>query len=274
MADQVLFNRRARVIVGNRQTGIARQFDELMVELEIEKSSEPTPNRAKISVFNVNEENRQIISKQSEDHVLFCTLFTGYGDDSNLELLFAGDITRAYPERKDRDIIMHMEQGDGQRAFEDSFVNKSFGPGVSFDAIIGEVAKSFGLPVRMAGLKTETFNQGVTISGQSSYLLSTFLSKQGMEWSIQNGELVIKPVGEADGIEVIELSPETGLIGSPKKTDKGLEFDSLLNAKLVPGRPVRLVSPISGIDGIFVCRKVKHKGNSQRGDWRSSVEAI
>lgn len=116
------------------------------------------------------------------------------------------------------------------------------------------------------------FSKGVSASGTARELLTKYLKKQGLEWSIQNETLVIKPAGLPDLLATVRLSSSTGLIGSPEKREKGVNFKCLLAPELMPGSPVLLDS--EQIKGLFICRTVKHNGDTKQGDWLTEVEAL
>lgn len=91
-----------------------------------------------------------------------------------------------------------------------------------------------------------------------------------LEWSIQDETLQIIPKTESSSNVIIELDSNTGLVGSPSKTAKGVEFTSLIQPKIRPGVKVKIKSKI--LEGIFKVRKVTHDGDSHQGDFLTKCE--
>lgn len=70
--------------------------------------------------------------------------------------------------------------------------------------------------------------------------------------------------------QVILVSPVSGLLGSPGRTEMGWKFRSLLRHEFNPGMPVYLDSQKTA--GLFVIRKVEHLGNTNSNEWYSDCE--
>ena len=120
-------------------------------------------------------------------------------------------------------------------------------------------------------IPTVNFANGLALSGPVRNHLDTVTKPNELEWSIQDESLQIFPKKETLLNSLVELSPQSGLIGSPSKTDKGVEFKSLIQPPLVPGKEVKLTSKY--INGVFKLRKVTHDGDSHEGTFLSECEA-
>lgn len=272
----ILFGRSYRLIVGPRGEN-GREFTKLDMSFTVEQTSEANENRSEITVINLNPDSRGFIEDGQ-----FCILFCGYGDEP--EYLTSGDITKLQTYKEKTDFITKFEVGDGQKNLREKFVNKSYVPGTTLQKVVTDTAKAIGSTVTISKqLGTQVFNNGLTVSGKAKDVLSNLLDKQKFEYSIVNNELRITKRGEASIEDVVQITSDTGLIGSPRKREKsekadkkaefsGIEFKSLLNAKLFPGRRVEVIS--RQFQGTFLCRKVTHQGQSRGGEWISMVEAI
>lgn len=279
-----LFKRNAQLIIGRKgQEG--RLFDKLRIRFTVKKNSQSNPNRNQVSIFNLNPDSRATITnafkttpgeETADREKLVMILLAGYKDA--VEILAVGDVSNGTTIKEGPDWITMLESGDGEDAFRKANINKSFAPGATFDQILTEITDTFGLPIKTKrGVKTEKFNNGVTLSGSARSLLDQFTKKQGLEWSIQNGEIQIVPTGTSALTSVTILRPDTGLIGSPRRAVKKdqqafIEFSSMLMPQLAPGAPVQIES--EEVNGLFVVRSVIHTGDTREGDWRSDCEAI
>jgi hypothetical protein len=102
--------------------------------------------------------------------------------------------------------------------------------------------------------------------------MDTITKSMNLKWSIQNEKIQVLGRGGANNEPPILMNSSTGLINSPGKTKEGIEFESLLNPDLVPGRRVKLDSLF--IKGMYVVSVVTHDGDSQKGPNSSKCEAF
>ena len=92
-----------------------------------------------------------------------------------------------------------------------------------------------------------------------------------MQWSVQDETLQVTKTGKPTDEAAILLNKETGLVDVPSKTDKGVQFSSLLQPRIRPGRRIKIES--QAIKGEFTVTKVTHRGESHFGEHRSDCEA-
>lgn len=273
MSEDILYNRTAKLKVGVLgQEG--KDFTGLRVKFNVVKTSEANANTSKISVFNLNPDSRSFMEQQN----LVAVLEVGYeppGFDPFTGIIAVGDIKRGKVknERQTTDWVTSIEMGDGEKALQEIFFNQAFEKGASVSKVIRDVASSFGKPVNtIVGLEDKTYKSSLNLSGASKDILTTLTSEVGLEWSIQDDEVQILPPEGSTTDEVLLLSPLTGLISSPIKREKGIEFTGLINPQVRPGRRVFIES--RDISGEFRVRKVTFDGDTLEGDWKMMVEAV
>jgi hypothetical protein len=271
MTSQVLYNRFARLRVGiPGQDGI--DFTGLRVTFQIEKTSESNSNTSRISIFNLNSNSRAFVEQEN----LVGILDVGYqypGQDPVAENIFQGDIKKVQNTLSGGDWVTTFEIGDGEKKLVESHFDKSFAKGASLQTVVNEVAQSFGNPVSVVkGIQDKTFKNGLSLSGGTKEILDNLTSEGGVEWSIQDDEVIILPQEEDDGEQGFLLSRDTGMIGLPIKKEKGLEITTALIAKLRPGRSIKVESKI--IEGNYRVRRVLHDGDTHEGNWVTKVEAV
>lgn len=279
-----LFSRIGSLSVKPPNGGLVREFKGLRFTFNIEKTSEPNPNFGKFSIFNLNEESRS--SLEAKDSEITCragyagvgvnTIESGFLFGKDLaEILFIGQIQKngIKTERIGPDIITHLECATALSKVRDSTINKSFSPGTTAITVIKEVASSMGLNIsQLQTTGTETFLNGISLSGASKTVLTNVLNRLGVQWSIQDDELHIVEPDKPTAEPAVLISSSTGLIGIPtKRQDGSIVFVSLLNPKLRPNRAIILDT--STITGNFRARKVVHNGDFDGGPFDSQVEA-
>lgn len=237
----------------------------LFTQFEIEKTSEKTPNRVGLRIFNLNETSRATLQQKN----VIVKFDAGYGEKA--DELFVGNITRAGSEKSGPDIITMIEAGDATKQFSEAQVNKTLGPGANTKQVIEEVAKQLNVGIgAIKGVTEEIFQNGITLTGNATDRLDDVVDKLGLEWSIQDDRLQILPPDEPSEILGILLTSNTGLIGSPIKREDGIEFRALLRAQLKPGAAVQLRS--REIDGFFKIRKAVYTGDNRRGPYQVVCE--
>lgn len=281
----LLFIRKAFVKVGKSGESTGLQFN-TRVTFEIEKTLESTSNKGKIGIYNLNQDSQSFL----EQNDLQVELYAGY--EEQVEQLFIGDIKRVNRTRSGPDIIASIECGDGEKKIEESTYTGSFAPGSTNIQVLNAAIKALGVTIgTVQDLKSDVFQGGFVFAGQVKKLLNQLTKDQKLQWSIQDGELIIIGKGKVTAEEGPLITSETGMIGFPSKTEKGIQFKSLLNPKIRPGRMVQIktlqyaeaqdAGPTNpkillnkAASGNFKVTKVKHSGDSMTGNWTSEVEAI
>lgn len=263
----------------------------LHITFRIEKTSEPSPNKSQIDIYNLNPDTISLLKKQGAKMVLEA----GYGgilsaEKPTSEIIFVGDVVKSKTTKRGPDYITTIENGDGLAAYQTSNFEGSFAPGASIPGIIDLVIGSFGLGKgEVSGVDGQVLN-GATFSGSSRDVMNDLAGKTNTEWSIQNGLVQMVPINRYTNLPVIVLQSignphdptNTGLIGSPtlsgfnnskEKKFAGIEFTSLLQPGIVPGRRVQISSKFVP-KGIYVVKKVTHNGDTRSGPWYSECEAV
>lgn len=288
-----LFLRDAELVVGtkaasaNTVPGDARVIRN-RVKFTVDKSSEENANKATIAIYNLTQDTRNFLEKSNN----FVILRAGY--EGNISTIFTGDIVKGKHDRNGPDLVTTLECGDGEFALRDAIVNIGLGPGAKNTQIINAavgaitsiaVAKGF-----VDSIPSVTYNQGFTYSGPAKKLLKDQLKAVGMEFHIQDGELNILFPTKTDQQLAVEITQETGLVGFPTKTPEGVDFTSLLNTAIRPGRAVKIESKQfqgafgsqSGVasnslihsGSVVRVRRVVHDGDTDEGTWLSKVECV
>jgi len=240
------------------------------IAFNVESTSESNANTAMVSIYNLSGTNRAFFERPG----LKVVLMAGYG--AKPTIIFKGDVEgdKTRSKKNGQDIITTVESGDGRFSLKNTVLNKTFAPGVSIEQVLKDIQGAMKLPGDFKDIKKETFNQGLSISGSPKEVLDKLTEKQQLEWTIQNGVLQIKKKGGAITNEAVTVSPETGLLDIPSKTNEGIEFQTLLNPLLFPGRPVLIESRFLKGQQKFIVRRVQHQGDNFTGVWTSFVEAI
>ena len=272
----LLYKRNIRVSFGRKEFPSSTEINftivnDLFVSFDIEKTSEKTPNKARIQIHNLNQTSRSTLQQRD----VFVRLDVGYA--GQFDEIFSGNMFKGKSERTANEWITTLETGDGQEAFK-SQVNTSLGPGTTSQQVVDTLAAALGAGIgAIKGLATDIFQNGIVLTGDVEARMDEIMDKQGLEWSIQDGKLQILPPDEPSEELGILISPNTGLIGAPierEETDaagKFIEFASLLRPQLKPGVAIQIAS--RDVNGIFKIRKANMTGDNKLGEFESRCEA-
>lgn len=274
-----LFQRYASVILSkDGKTG--REFENLRIKFTVEKTDQSNPNTAKISIFNLNDVSVGLVEDGG-----FIILKVGYNGIPTIvngqtqinplrEIVSIGNIANIQTIKQGVDRITTFETGDGEEALNNSTTDQTFPPGVSSKQVLNALVDSLGLAKGVIkGVTDEIFNNGLSVSGKTKDSIDKIAEKQGLDFSVQDGEVQILPKKQATDETAIFLSPENGLIGTPtrKSKDGGIEFIALLNPQIRPGRRVKIES--SQVNGIFKVTKATYTGDNKDGEFIVKGEA-
>lgn len=270
----------------------------LDIAFKIQKTLKPQPNKADIIVWNLTADHRKQLEGQRDrlgkrSAPVHVELEAGYDNDTHL--IFTGDLSVVFSERDGADIATHVEAGDGSLSWRQARANFSFQSGTSIKDVLGGVGKalltgkgnvndSLNKIGNLIKIDSEggTFPEGTTVSGSAVEEFQRICDSAGLEWSIQNGVIQVKQKGKPLSQSAIELTPETGLLGSPsvkvsppdpqktKKQEKVVKCEVLMIPGLVPGRKVHLKS--ESFDGVYEIWEVVFEGDTHGEKWGAELE--
>lgn len=270
MADVKLFGRKIRVVVSTIE------ITELTMLFNVVKTLKPEPNKAELTIYNLNPSNRSKLEQMVQAPV---QIEAGYQD--GMSVLFLGDLRTAITIHQGPDYITKLSSGDGERAVKTARVNVSLKKGsAGADKVLEAVAKSLGVgdgnlkqalnAIKAAGL-ADLFSEGTVIFGSAFREMTTICHSLGLTWSIQDGKLQILEKKKALEGQAIKINERTGLIGSPTVDNKGvLTCQTLLIPDVFPGRLMVLES--ERIQGQYRIESCQYTGDTRGQDWYIQIE--
>lgn len=289
----VLFRRQVEVLLAvplsEDLTHISAQttlIKDLRVSFKVVKSLVKDPNTCEIKVYNLAESTRKALPGTGAKIILWA------GYQGSIEQLYIGDAKTIDSVQDGTEWVTTVRCGDGERAIQSARISTSFGPGTPFGAVLTEIGRAAKVDIGNLGKvvsrlpSSAQYVHGYTAHGLALSELDKVLKAAGFEWSIQDGALQVLAPGETTTEEVIVLSSETGLVGSPematgekkasgKKSEKPpakpvLKAKGLLQGGFRPGRRVQVNS--RQYNGVFRCQKVEQEGDTASGPWYSALE--
>lgn len=262
-----LRRRRAELFVAGRR------LENIDFSFELSKQLSFVQNTMSVTIYNLSKETRKYLHDQLQG--VDVVLFAGYEFESPLPLLGRAQLRQIVTTRQDAEWVTTISSGDGDLA-KLSPITFSAGPGSFVREMIQGLAKQF------KGVNSGNINQvlsGVTARVQKGFVVhgvggeevAKILTGLGYGLSIQDGEFLLLPLDGSLQGQLIELSPESGLHGSPERSGLyGVNWASVLMPSIRPGTQVRITS--ENLNGIFVAATVNHRGDTVGGAWTTSVE--
>lgn len=268
----------------------------LAIEFEVNKDLTQETNKCKFTVYNLTDESRAKIEKQD----LKVEFFAGYRDNEGPKRIFVGTIIRTITTDEGKDVKTVIEASDGQVAVRDSVFSLSYAPGTSGEIIVKAIASNMGLPLVLGDSVTfGAYDNGYSFVGKGADALTEICGGNGLDWSIQNGNLQIILQGGVLTNKGLVFSSSSGLIGSPARIVKsahnpdqdtpkrerrqqekrekpekkaGWKIETLLAPTISAGDAVKVESRM--IKSWFRVETIKHTGSSIGGEFKTQLELI
>ena len=250
----------------------------LHISFSIERSEKEAANTGKVSIWNLNNEH---IDALKEDDCI-AVLKAGYQD--NMPLIFTGVVTFGSTELDGSDTVTDIEVTDTRVELRDTYVSLSYSGKVNTKDIIDDTAGQMGVTVSYSyNAEFSELPNGYSYIGQAKNVLTKMCDTSGLVWSIQNGVLQIKKPNDVMLREVYVLSPDTGLLGIPKKitvskeeegekTESGWDVVYLMNAAIDIDDYVYLESKL--VKGYFRVAQIKIEGDNFAETWQCSARLL
>lgn len=287
--------REIEVILGSGGVGLS--IKDLRVQFEVEKTVESAPNEAKIKIFNLTPEHEAQIKEEFDEVILNA----GYKD--NIGMIFRGNIQNVYRYRDKTDTITEIVASDGDKDFRLATLNTTFAAGSTNMDIVDASIDSFqGVGNTNRGtiaIPGKVYLRGKVVTGNSRAALDNVSKECGVNWSIQDGELHMIGVDDYLPDNTIVINKDTGMLGSPTVTDKGVEVRCLLNNLLRVNGQIELDRAsinekktskkfkkskkagskekveLDGTErtdatGLYKVMNLKHKGDNRASEWVST----
>ncbi len=287
------YKRLAQVIIGKNGTGLS--VTDARISFEVTKTCKPTPNIAIIKIYNLNPSNEQKIKNEFDEVIL------NAGYDGAVDLVFRGNIKHVYRYRDGPDRITEIEAGDGDHDYQSAVMNKTFAAGTDSTAIVAHAVETFASTGGTVGGEVQVAGpariRGKVVSGNTRDVLDDVARQAGANWSIQDGQLDIIGSDTTRAGVAIVLTSETGLLGAPETSDKGISAKCLMNPKIKINGALKLdnnsikakrekqpdgkpaAKPKKGNvaldpDGVYKVIKLVHKGDTRGQDWMTESTCI
>jgi len=248
---------------------------------------------SEFNIWNTNYETQKKIIESGAE-VYFSA---GYSDGRQGQI-FGGDVFQVmYTRENVTDNRLTLVCVDGSRLYSENFTLFTLGQEYTEATLTNAVASraikpvevnSEELPPEMDEIK---FPRGRTVFGSPSTVVREVTRNARGCFYMDKGQLNIFLPTDEPGDEIVDVNPESGLIGTPIQIENGIRFRTLLNPFITLSNPPKWVKVdlskvtiqqqraqigkdlISKLpkDGYFQIGGIRHTGDSRGNDWYTDV---
>lgn len=287
-----LFNRNVEVTFEGADIN---PVTKLRVAFDVEKQDGEQFNTGTIRIYNLNSVSRGSIAKVIHNEltpwaepIIKCTLRVGYGDQ--LVQLISGDILFATNQRIGPDWITDIEIYTGRYAALKSDLQISYGKKTSAKKVANDILAT----IKDVDIHyTQEAEKALQNKSVLSYSMSgiayneavVFLSRYDLKFTIEDdGILLVYKKNEPQDpnrnqTEANTFKPENGLLGSPKVTRSGVEFQALLRPQVKILQRVYVESQSVNetlqnqdrFSNEYFVTGLKHTGDTHSDEWYTDI---
>lgn len=261
------FGRVIQLKIGNSSESVI--YENLRITFDITKTITSEPNASEISIYNLNQANRNLITTKVYNRV---ELYVGY-KEGDLRMIFKGDIIKVVNTQSDLDVITKLKCSDGYFAYTGKTLVKTIAAGQSDSDVINESLNSFGIQKGNIELPcNKILPRARVMMCNTRDAVNKVALNNNADWSIQDNQLVVIPRDKAiRDDEGFVISSETGMIGTPQAVSGGIEVTTLCNPHFKIGSLVRIESKFKEYCGDYKIKSIQHSGDLIGNDWKSKL---
>lgn len=227
----VLFGRRYRITVSD-ENGDGIDVSQLHCTFNIVKTIQMQPNSSEIAIYNLSAKTENAIMMTGKR----VTVEAGY-EGSQYGLIFDGDILQTIRERENGNTFkLTIIALDSDRAVNFDIANYSIARGQTARDIVEHIANKAENPISLGSisdrLKGQALTRGKVMFGKTSDYIRQICKSYDLQGYMDDGTLNLIHLEDMPTDEIFELSPESGLIGTPEQTDYGISGQCLINPQI------------------------------------------
>lgn len=236
---------------------------DLAIRIHGKKYANPLQNECEIEIFNLDRDTRNYILTETSPFnknrtAKIANVYAGRVSTGTF-LVYTGDIAISTITQPP-DIGLKLKCGTAH-FLKGKVGGRSGGKSGKLDIIAHGVASNLGLSLNNQA-KDRTISN-YTYNGDALGEVVN-LQNAGVDAFVDDGQLVLKEAAIPLSGSVVNLSEDTGMIGVPEVTEKGLKVTFLFNSAAKLGGAVRVTSKLNpSANGLFVIYKLNFKLDSR-----------
>jgi hypothetical protein len=232
------------------------------VEFLVTKNTNGRANEAKITIYNLSLETRDLLAKDRTDFLSnprACSLKLGC-EGRPLNTIISGDLFYCSSYKMGVNWLTEFSVLDGGSYYQSGHISLSFSRGTSWTVVINSIVKramDYGLDEGQIDPRPGNLPNKLTLDCKLSDL-----ELDGFLIFVENNRINIIQEGHFLENPPLEISGDTGLIESPLRYENYIEISTLLESEVALGQRVKLISSGSGaLDGFYQILGFSHRGS-------------
>lgn len=290
----------ATVLAGTAPILTVHGYDEssfspfgLRMAFKVERKISSVADTATVRIWNLGAASRALLAQWSlvfarKDPLRYIRLEVGYKDITGADtkgVIFNGAITRAINTRDGADWITEIEASS---VFGQSLLNvldRPWAAPTPVRNIVQELLSVAGFTAVRFSPQAETvlankIEQSYATTGSAYEAVRKLLDSHGLTFNADVDGVTVYAPGFPRQASVLQLSEATGLIGSPRISNLGADFRTLIDPKIRPGQLMTVDSQTlrdtvtdPSLGRQFTAWSVQCVGDTHTNDWYCDVTA-
>lgn len=240
----------------------------LWITCKAKHTSGARPSKAQIKIHNLGEASIHAIERQG----LVVEVLAGQDFPARL---FRGDVSRVRTKSDSPTRETSIEAADGQRVYREAALARSWPKNTKRSQVFADLILAMGV-VRgyiSPAIVDRVYASGLVFAGAARDLMDQIWdSDKGERWTLTDGAVDVLLGTDVKPGNVVVLRPDTGLIGSPQRTKKGVKFKAWFDARIRPNRGVQINAAF--LKGLFRVVVADHDVESKGLTWFTTGEAV
>lgn len=246
------------VIIEIDSGGTTERFTDLSMSASGTKFANANQNECTIKITNLQKSTRnRLITETSpfnkNKKTARFSLYVGR-QSTGTRLLYVGDITSAVPSQPpDITLTMKSKTGNGQKG---KVIAQSNGAQASLSAIAEQAAGNMGMKLSFEATDKNLANY--SFSGAALKQTERLSCAGDVDVYVDDDRLVIKDKGKPLSGGVRVLDKDSGMIGIPEITEKGVKVKFLLDQQTTLGSELQITSELNpAANGSYTISKLQ-----------------
>lgn len=283
----ILYGRKYRVLVTTAK-GIALDVSDLRCTFDVRKNM-MQPQFSTVTIYNLNVETENHLINEGDTVIVEA----GY-EGEQYGLIFRGDVVQ--PIRGKEDGVTYkltLNSIDSDRQLNvGGLVVFNVAKGQSARELVGSISSQAKIPSELgrisSGLSSAKLTRGKVFFGTSKDYLRQLAKSNDATFYMDDGKVNIIQAADFADDEILDLSPESGLIGTPMQSDYGISFKCLLNPRVRLNSLVRINNSLIqaqafqpgqlpralDAEGIYRVVELVHLGDTRGDNWYTEAVCV
>lgn len=287
-SNDILYGRRYRIIVSSLDGEKALDISQLRCTFNCIKVMQMAPQYSTIVIYNLSPATENAIIKEGDR----ITLEAGY-EGSQYGLIFDGNVVQYIRNKEEgTTYTLTLIAADADLWMSYSISNFSMVRGQNARSVIEGCASKASIPLELGNisgsLSTSQLTRGKVVFGLTRDYIRQIAQSENATAYVADGKIHTVKASDIPEGEILDLSPDSGLIGVPEQTDYGVTIRSLLNPRikvntlihvdnsLVRNQQFEQGQQVYALDndGIYRVIQITHIGDTRGNDWYSEVTTV